>query len=337
MIDPVEYASRMWPVWFGGAPATNLEQVILTGGPAHKPRAIVFVLRSGDRSPSVVVKVAFTPGEAGFLSDEFRALCDVRAAAPPSLRESIPEPLGLHHAEEPVAMEATRAVAGRRLLVPDLCVPGGAMARRVLRSFLRGAFVWSQQLAEATQQDHERDEQELAGRVERFLSVYRGGASALRDIRSFGRAVARARIRWRPAWQHRDISVGNVLVHRGTLRFVDWEHAEAASDPWYDVAYAPCATVLVAQRQRAMPSVRTAAMSVLPADKWAGRLLRTEMERAWSDALPLPWAVALTAVSTALRRERSGRIGWPDWAEFVTAVLADGEFRRRIGWLAPEW
>lgn len=337
MIDVVEYASGMWPAWFRSAPPVGLEQVILTGGPAHRPRAIVFVLRSGDRSPSVVIKVAFTPGEATFLSDEFRALSKVRAAAPPPLREGIPEPLGLHRAEEPIAMEATRAVAGRRLLVPDLGGRGGPMAARVLRSFLRGTFAWSRRLAEATQQAPERDEHELAEQVDRFLSVYRDGGSARRDIHSFGRAVARTRIRWRPGWQHRDVSAGNALVHRGAVRFVDWEHAEAASEPWYDVAYSPCATALLAQRQRALPSVRRAALSVLAADSWAGSLVRREMERAWSHPLPLAWAVALTAMSTALRRERSGRVGWPDWAEFATAVLTDGEFRRRVGWLAPEW
>lgn len=336
MIDAVEYASRMWPVWFGSVP-TSLEQVILTGGPAHKPRAIVFLRRHGDRRPSVVVKIAFTAGEAAFLSDEFRALAEVRAATPLPLREGIPEPLGLHRAEDPVAMEATRAIAGRRLLVPDLAGRGGAMARTVLRSFLRGSFAWSWRLAEETRQECESDEQELAERVDRFLSVYRDGGSVRRVIRSFGRAVARARIRWRPGWQHRDISPGNALLHHGALRFVDWEHAEAASEPWYDVAYAPCATALVAQRQRGMPSVRRAAVSVLPGDRWVGRLLRREMEHAWPHALPIAWAVALTVLDTALRRERSGRVGWSDWAEFATGMLTDGELRRRIGWLAPEW
>jgi hypothetical protein len=336
-MDALEYASAMWPSWFGHPPPDRLREVILTGGPAHKPRAIVFVLPPRDRKPAVIVKVAFTPGEAAFLHDEFRALSDVHGAVPPHLREGIPAPLGLYRAEEPRAMVATSAVAGRRLLVPDLGGRGGVMPSRMLRSFLRGTFAWSRELAEATQRRDERDEQELAERVDRFLTVYRARGSALRPIRSFGRAVGRARIRWRPAWQHRDVSVGNALVHRGAVRFVDWEHADGASEPWYDIAYAPPATALLAQRQRGIASVQEAAKSGLGADTWVGRLVRREMELAWSHPLPLGWAVALTALSTALRRERSGRVGWSDWAEFAMSILADTDFRRRLEWLAPEW
>jgi hypothetical protein len=335
MIDIPSYAANMWPRWFSGTRAPALQPLILAGGPAHKPRAIVFLFALGEARPSVILKVAFTEQEAGFLIQESRALAEIATAIPLNMRMSIPERLSIDRVNGTV-VAAFRTLTGRRILVPDLWRPGW-LGGRLMRQFFFRTFEWTRELSLVTRQTAESDENELVDLVERFLDVYRLEGSSMRDVQDFGRAVARSRIRWVPCWQHRDISVGNVLAHRKEFRFVDWEHAGPGSEPWFDVAYAPSATVLLSQRQRSGVALRGAALSILSPDSWVSALLRQEMNRVWDYPLPLSWAVALVAISTALRRERTGRIGWPDWAELALCMLVDRDFRKSVRWLAPQW
>jgi hypothetical protein len=332
----VSYAAGKWPMWFGGHTAPAIESVILSGGPGHRRRALVFLLPSGHTRPAVVLKVAFSSEEAVFLAREFRALSEVRRDVDPSIQVSIPEPLSLDRVGEVVVL-ASRALEGRRLVVPGVAGRGSLVASYLMRRFLARAFTWSGDLARTNHAAPEGDESDLVDVVERFARLYPSAAAQGSRVSAFALAVGRARIRWRPSWQHRDIAVGNVISHRGVLRFLDWEHASAHSEPWFDVAYAPGTLTLLAQRQNRVASVRTAALAVLGVDAWAGSVLRREMERAWSHPLPLAWAVALVAMSTALRRQGDGREGWSDWGELALCLVADHEFRSAIDWLAPQW
>jgi hypothetical protein len=128
-----------------------------------------------------------------------------------------------------------------------------------------------------------------------------------------------------------------VLLHHGSLRLVDWEHADPGSEPWFDTAYSPGAAVMLAQSQGRRTSVREAALTALNRRHWPGATLAAEMEKAWHYPLPIPWAVALTVMSTALRNERDGRIGWPNWVELALWIFSGDEVRNEAGWLAPEW
>jgi len=329
------YAVERWPTWFPGENAPAVDPIVLGGGPAHRRRSIVFLLPRGASRPRVVLKVAFTLEEAGFLEHEFQALSRIRAELPPHLRTSIPHPLGFDRVGSTVVF-ASRALRGRRLLVPNVAERGSIASVRLLRGFLRGAFAWSRELARATRRDSDADEGALEEQVDRFVSLSSPPAQVGARVRSFARAVGRARIRWNPVWQHRDVAVGNTLKHRGTYRFLDWEHASAESQPWFDVAYAPGSLTLLAHRQSGSSSVRDAALGCLPTVRWPGQVLRQEMDRTWSHPLPIQWAVALVAMSTALRRHHGGRKGWTDWGEIALCLLADDGFRR-MNWLAPEW
>jgi hypothetical protein len=336
MTDVLAYAERMWPEWFPRKPAGGLEPIVLAGGPAHHPRAAVFVFPAGESKPSVVMKVAFTRAEAAFLEQEFRALSEVRRAAAGPILGTFPAPLGFEDSGRPVIL-ALRAVEGRRLLVPNVTRRGSPSTRRLMRDFLARSFDWSRRLAGASEPGPPEGQEKLEDLVERFVSVHEVTGPARSRLQSFGRAIGRNRVRWTAGWQHRDVSVGNVLVHRGTLRLVDWEHAGPGCEPWFDTAYAPGAAVMLAKHQGQRTSVRAAALTALNRRHWLGAVMAREMENAWHYPLPLPWAVALTIMSTALRRERDGRVGWADWVDLALWMFSDVEARDEVGWLCPEW
>jgi hypothetical protein len=336
MTDVLGYAARMWPEWFPGRPGSGLEPAVLAGGPAHHPRAAVFVFAAGESKPSVVMKVAFTSAEAAFLEQEFRALSEVRRSTAGPILETIPAPLGFERSGPSVIL-ALSAVDGRRLLVPNVTRRGSPSSRRLMRDFLARSFDWSRGLADASEPGPIEDEEKLVGLVERFVSVHDVTGPARSRLQSFGRAIGRSRVRWTAGWQHRDVSVGNVLVHRGTLRLVDWEHAGPGCEPWFDTSYAPGAAVMLARRQGRSTSVQAAALTALSRRHWLGAVLAREMDKAWHYPLPLPWAVALTIMSTALRRERDGRVGWADWVDLALWVTSEAAVRDDVGWLSPEW
>jgi hypothetical protein len=336
MTDVLGYAERMWPEWFPGRPWSALTPVVLAGGPAHQPRATVFAFARGEAKPSVIMKVAFTPTEATFLEQEFRALTEVHRAAAGPILETIPAPLGFDASGRGVIL-AIGAVEGRRLLVPNVTRRGSPSARRLMRGFLGRSFSWSEELAQAAKEKSAQGQERLEALVEQFVSVHNVPEPARSRMLSFGRALGRSRIGWTAGWQHRDVSVGNVLVHRGSLRLVDWEHAAPGCEPWFDIAYAPGAAVMLAQRQGQSASVREAALTALDRRHWLGAVLAGEMEKAWRYPLPLAWGVALTTMGTALRRERNGRVGWADWVDLALLIFSDDEFRDEVGWLAPAW
>jgi Phosphotransferase enzyme family len=336
MTDVLGYAARKWPEWFPEQAGVELEPVALAGGPAHQPRATLFVLARGDRRPAVVMKIAFTPEEAAFLEQEYRALSEVRRALSGPILETIPEPLGFDGSGKMVLL-AARAVEGRRLVVPNVTKRGSLASRRLTRGFFKESFDWSHRLALASTQGSSEGPESLEGLVECFVSAHRVAGAARDRLLSFGRAVGGSSLSWKAGWQHRDVSVGNALVHRGSLRMVDWEHAGPGCEPWFDIAYAPGATVMLARRQGGYGSVGQAASIALDRRRWMGAALASEMESAWRHPLPISWAVTLTAMSTALRRERDGRVGWSDWIDLVLWMFSGDEVRRTAGWVAPDW
>ena len=335
MSEMTRHAAERWPAWFGRDAERGLQPIALAGGPAHQRRAIVFLLESGERRPAAALKIAFTPQEEEYLEAEFRALSDVWPSLPPGMRATVPRALGLDRVDGRLVL-ATEVLEGRRLLVPYVTGRGSIRSKRLVTAFFAGAFSWSNELAGATPAG-EADESDLLEMVEGFLALYSIDGGASRELRAFSRALGRERIRWTRSWQHRDVAVGNVVTHRGSLRFLDWEHASSSSEPWFDVAYAPGALAFLGHRQSAFPSVREAAVSVLGMDAWAGGILRREMEQAWRHPLPLAWAVALVVMSTAVRRRRRGRGGWTSWGELALCLMADRDFRRAAAWLAPQW
>ena len=329
-------AEQQWTDWFHHRPDGRLEPLLLAGGPAHRGRVSV-LLFAGGRSPQAIMKIGFTRREGEFLEAEFEAMSKLRPLLPPRLASSMPRALDLYQKGQVTAV-AAEVLEGERLLVPSLTGEVSTKARRIMDSYLRRSFAFARDLAEATAQPPSRNAETLAGVVERFVAMFLEGEPATaRRVDSFGTAVAESGIEWLPAWQHQDVAVGNVLEHRGQLRFVDWEHASPGCQPWFDVAYAPIVTSHLAQRVDALPSVREAALAALGATTPIGSLLRMRMEEVWDYPLPLGWGVALTAMIAAMRRVDEGRAGSAEWADLVKMMVCDEDFRSELDWLVPRW
>lgn len=336
MIDELtRYARENWLSWFGHSPG-SVGIAIGSGGPAHRTRAAVFVFEDRRIRPSVVMKIAFTELEAGFLRREHDALTEIRPLLPEPMRPTVPRALGLAEVEGNTVL-TMEALAGRRLLVPDLNGSGGSLPRALMGDFYRKSFSWSNDLAVATKSGESLDGSDLAAIVDRFLALVIDSAEASGRLRSFRDAVAESGITWSTSWQHADLAVGNVLIHRGELRLLDWEHASDRSQPWFDLAQSVGATARLAKRQSGAGSSREAAMSALGRSGWAGAVLRAELERAWGNRIPLGWVIALSSMATAIRQADDTRMGAEDWTEFAAALVADKELRSELPWMVPDW
>jgi hypothetical protein len=314
----------------------DLGIAIGSGGPAHRTRAAVFVFDDHRRSPSVVMKIAFTELEAGFLRHEHAALAELRPQLPAPMRRSMPRALGIAVIDGNTVL-SMEALPGKRLLVPNLGGTGGPLPRKLLGDFYRKSFEWSRALAAATSSDKKLDGSALADLVDRYVALGPLAGPAADRAASFRRSVDASGIEWSHSWQHADLAVGNVLIHRGELRLLDREHASAESQPWFDLAQSPGATARLAKRQTGAGSSRDAAMRALGRSGWAGGLLRMEMERVWDDRMPLGWAVALASMATAIRQADDARMGAEDWSELTAALLADDELRAEVPWMVPDW
>lgn len=337
MIDRLErHARDGWHTWFG-RPAPDLEMVLGSGGPAHPARAAVFVFPTSSSRPRLVMKIAFSELEGGFIQHEFTALSTIRPLLPPDLLPTMPQALDLIVESDFTVLSVT-ALDGRRLLVPYLAAPANPLSRRLMGQFFRRSFEWSSRLAEATRHPEDRDERALGAVIERFKGRAAAPSRKAGDrLDSFRRAIEQSRIRWHPVWQHGDLAVGNVLLRQRTLQCLDWEHAIPQGEPWFDAAQAPAATSRLARRQSIARSAREAALSVLAPGHWVGDRLQEELRHVWHHPLPLGWAVAVTAMATALRQQEDRRMGADDWADFAAALVVDDEVRSAIPWLVPHW
>lgn len=336
-MNALDWVLSEWSGWFAEDPPRSLCPLFLAGGPAHRGRASLFLFADADASPRVVIKSAFTREEAKHLRGEFEALRSVRPVLPIDLTETVPRALGFTELDGK-SLLATEAMAGRRLLVPHLGHPPSVYARRLFRRYHAEAIAWTRRLADATARLHHTvDEGALEELTERFVVNSSRSSKEAGAVRAFGRALGRSHIRWCPVWQHGDLSVGNVLRHRGGLTLLDWEHASADSPPWLDASYTPVAAILLALGQDAPGSVSEVASRILGRGSWVGSILEDELGRVWNHPLPLAWAVTLTAMRVGLRQETAGRHGGDVWTAFALAALTDPEFRNRVSWLAPEW
>ena len=140
------------------------------------------------------------------------------------MRRTVPRALGLAEIEGNTVL-TMEALAGRRLLVPDLNGSGGSLPRSLMGDFYRKSFEWSNDLAVATSSTERLDGSHLAEIVDRYIGLVSHSTDVEGRVRSFRDAVAGSGIAWSTSWQHADLAVGNVLMHRGELRLLDWEHA----------------------------------------------------------------------------------------------------------------
>jgi phosphotransferase family enzyme len=327
------HADERWSEWFPGRSRPRFRAVVMAAGPAHRGRAFVFLVQ-WDGTPELVFKVAFTDREVGFITQEYTTLSCLYPLLPISMRDQIPTPLEILQNRSSVAL-AVKALAGRRPLIPNLAGKSSLGGRLLTRRFFRASFNLSRRLGSVGGNGSPLGSAALADTVDRFLAAFsleRDQRLAFEDFRA---AVAATHIQWRPGWQHGDLTVGNVLFHRGTIRALDWEHSSSDMEPWFDIAYTPITTAGLAQRQGGLPSFVSAAHRVLRPGAWVSEVLRPELARVWNYPLPVSWGIALTTMKACVRRlERGGR---PSLTDLAVALIADPDVRGSLGWIAPRW
>jgi aminoglycoside phosphotransferase (APT) family kinase protein len=332
VIGPLlDWVGRSWTAWFGDSPGP-LHTGLLAGGPAHRARVSVFVFNRSERNPRIFVKVALSAREGRYVAEEFGAV-QTLASHGGEVASLVPMPLGTT-AEGDWLAAAYEVVPGRRLVVPQLNRRIGPIGRRELSRFWDEAAHVGVGLAAAGTAAN-RDESALGGIVDKFRSGVEIESRARADVDAFRFALERERVRWTPTWQHGDVAVGNVLVHRGKLRLVDWEAARSDYEPWFDLATAPVAAVILARRQTGQ-SVTEAATTVLSEDGWVGSTLATTVRRNWIWDLPIGWAVALVSMRMANRRMAEDRAMPSDYVDLALALITDRSLRTKTEWAAVQ-
>lgn len=330
----IELARARWETWLDEPAPGVIAHTCIKGGGAHPSRGMVMLFGHGASRPRVILKIALSDREAGFLKREFDNLSGLHVAAQPVLAEGIPKPLGWEHLSNAHIM-AIGAVRGRRILHPHLPSGSSIIAKRTLDAFFRGTFEWSRELTRVPVEAGAGSGTTLANVVHRFARNFLGDFGQLDRVLSFADHLDRDQeVSWVRGWQHGATDITNALTWRGDVRFVDWEHASSEADPWFDVAYAPLATGRMGVRQLPERPARDVCSEVLDSDGWVGKRLRSAMEDAWSFPIPLSTAVVLSAMEAALRRERPTR---PWAADLAIWLLTDDSLRNELRWLAPTW
>lgn len=298
-------------------------------------RAVLAIFIGDERRPRFVVKVSTTLSESSLLKREFHTLRSVHELCSPALTKHMPRAVGFEQRESASSLIMT-ALQGKRALLPRLTHRGTVLSRRLLRHYVRRTFEWTRVLAEGSSRADVLSSRALASVVQRFEASLDGPSNTLLRVRAFGEAIGSNDMSYTPRWQHGDLSAGNVLVSGNNLQVVDWAHASDSYEPWFDLAYTPCALALMAQREHSQGrSVRSAVLAVLSDQTWSGHILRTEMERLWHHPIPLAWAVTLVCMRASLRRGEAGEQGWMPWRKLALSLLVDDEVRSGVGWLAP--
>jgi hypothetical protein len=70
---------------------------------------------------------------------------------------------------------------------------------------------------------------------------------------------------------------------------------------------------------------------------WMARVGQRVVQDPWRHPLPVPWALALTAMRSALRAAEQGRTGGAQWAELAVAMLTDDRLRSAASAWVPDW
>lgn len=328
--EVVRCARDHWRDWLGEAPPRSIRFSCAKGGPAHAGRGMILLFDGESSHPRIVMKVAFSERERGFLEAEYENLAGLHPVAAPELRAGIPEPLSWLEVGGAGVM-ATGFVPGRRVLHPVLRTRGSFLARRTLHAFYERTFEWSRSLSQVSSEPANENGATLSRIAVLFGERFAPDGNAKELVQGFAEAVEGESIRWAPSWQHGATDITNALVRRGSIRFVDWEHASSRATPWFDIAYAPLSAARLARRQQSGHPVVDIFEETLDNRSWVGGMLQETMEEHWAFPLSIPTAVVLTAMECSLRRVRPGR---PFPADLALQLL-ETECPVALRWLAP--
>jgi aminoglycoside phosphotransferase (APT) family kinase protein len=315
-------------------PGTRI--VLLGLGTNEYRRQVLFAFAPGATLPLAVLKVARIPAGNEFVEREHVALEAVGRCLPDSLRQSVPEPIGLLHAEG-LAVSVQSYVPGRPLAVSS--GRWGASWRQKLAD-VRDTSSWLAEFHRVTELhrvpwDAGALSRWVAAPLDAYTEVF--GASA-QEERLFAAVRERAQVllgmQVPVVWQHGSFDPPNITRDGRRINIVDWEHA-APGLPLLDLIHFATRWGDAARGLRTAEARARALCGVFcrlePEERVAvatREAVAQYMRRLDLDSRFLPAAVVLTCVTDALRGfERSA--GSQDTARnrrealpYVTSLLS---------------
>jgi hypothetical protein len=329
-----EHIAAAWPRWFPGRSAGGLRFGFLARSTTNLRRGVIFVFGPGDRSPRAVVKVSLDPrGDEG-LRSEHAATTAIHQAlgARASLAIRLPRPLALEQIGD-TTVAAFTAVPGALLLPPDLDAARPLLGRRTLVRHLAAARAVGGALAALEQPPGSPATVSLPDTVDDFIRLAQPAAALTDRLASFRAALERAGPPERAHWQHGDLAHGNLLFDGDVVGAVDLELASADRPAWFDEAYAVLSLAFMRQ-----PAVRPDRfVHRFDRARWPGSTIGAAVGRDWRHATPAGWALALTAMSCAVRDHALHRGEGDSWTGLVAVLLGDPAARDRCSHLVAQW
>jgi hypothetical protein len=237
----LDWLRQAWPELFPGQRRPRALDCVIQGTGVGK--IIGFVLADGQASPSCVVKLPRSAGDNGELLHELHVINELRRRGGALAQATLPHPL------------AAPLIQGRQLVVEALLpgelfssvVPvGGDFHLDTARRHLGQIRDWYVGLQRAT---WPAPEPLTASDVESLclIPIRRARQEAeLRpqEVQFLDDLAARARRlegqRLPLGFVHGDLRPGNVLIHRGALRVLDWQFGSLRALPlldWFEFAF----------------------------------------------------------------------------------------------------
>lgn len=280
-----EYALEKWSTWTGRNPRGLRCAAIFAA--RHGNGRCAMLISDGLRRPEVAVKLGWSTEDSGRITAEYSALRDAGSQLPAKYALELPTAFELVSTPGGIAL-FSRALPGKHPLFPHLLGHGDHWARRALDRYLESTLSWTYGLASSTRVTWANNSDPAANYHELFPDQ-----TAARHL--VGRTPPGR------AWQHGDPAIGNALLERDTVRFIDWEHASSKRLPWHDMAYVVLVLALIAARQSAVDP-REAFSALYRQGSWCGDMIRRRVTEIWNHPVDLSVGVALTSMQLAVER-----------------------------------
>ncbi|WP_436794082.1 phosphotransferase family protein [Actinospongicola halichondriae] len=203
-------------------PSGGVRPLVLTSGNDRWSRTVLCEFAPGDSRPRTVVKVPTEPAGNDVVVAEQESLRRLRDLLSPTMRDTVPEPLGTERRGALVAGRET-GITGT-----SMAVSSGRGDRSAAMGDLAAAVAWARRLVTETQEMHpwhpdRFDDWIVAPAVEHHRLF--GHAPRLDALVETLRAAA-ADLDGTPiahGWTHGDLGPWNILRRAGGVAVVDWE------------------------------------------------------------------------------------------------------------------
>lgn len=236
-----------------GLDLVDHDWVLVTPGDYENQKVLFFVFDSGAKAPDLVVKLARSDSASARLERAAAALASLHRW-PDLARDAVPRVAfsSRHHG---FALCAESVIHGRPFQLATAASPDC--------SLVRAALDWVTQLGVVSARSGDATEAALAMGtiVDRLERSYEMSSSHMEVLRAHCDEIAAAGA-MRTVFAHGDPGTWNLLARRGGgVAFLDWENAEPASPPLWDLFYLLRSYATLVARREAATDRRSAATS----------------------------------------------------------------------------